>query len=150
MKKFSFPLERVLRYKDALLDEEKNKLNMLRAELLRIEDTIAENLRQLFSRDKQLKAMATKGCGIAELRCISFEIDNTRRMLDALKVSRARQVQLIERQLAVVLEVQQSVSGIARLKDKQLESYREAQLKEEELTVGERVSADYVRAGHSQ
>ena len=150
MKKFSFPLERVLRYKDALLDEEKNKLNMLRAELLRIEDTIAENLRQLLSRDEQLKALATKGCGIAELRCISFEIDNTRRMLDALKVSRARQVQLIERQLAVVLEVQQSVSGIARLKDKQLESYREAQLKEEELIIGERVSADYVRAGHSQ
>ncbi len=150
MKKFSFPLERVLRYKDSLLDEEKNKLNMLRAELLRIEDTIAENLGQLLSRDEELKALAKKGCGIAELRCISFEIDNTRRMLDALKVSRARQVQLIEKQLAVVLEVQQSVSGIARLKDKQLESYREAQLKEEELIIGELVSADYVRACHSQ
>lgn len=150
MKKFSFPLESVLRYKDSLLDEEKNKLNILRAELSRIEDAIGENSRQLLSRDQELKKLAQKGCGIAALRCFSFQIDNTRRLLDDLKAKRAKQVQLVENQLAVVVEVKKSVSGMERLKEKQLESHREAQLKEDELIIGELVSTQYVRAGHSQ
>ena len=150
MKRFSFPLERVLQYKDSLLQEEKNKLNILRAELHRIEDTMEENSRQLLSRDSELKARAQKGCGIAALRCISFQIDNTRQLLEDLEISRARQARLVEKQLAVVIEVKQLVSGMERLKEKHLESYREAQLKEDELTIGELVSTKYARAGHSQ
>ena len=149
MKKISFPLESVLRYKGSLLDEEKNKLNILRAEFLRIEEEIEENLRQLLARDQELKALAQKGCGIAALRCISFEIDNTRQLLEALKASRTKQAQLVEKQLAVVVEVKQSVSGMERLKEKHLESYREAQLKEDALTIGDLVSTSYVRAGLS-
>lgn len=150
MKKFSFPLESVLRYKGSLLQEEKNKLNILRAELHRIENTIEENSRQLLSSDRELKARAQKGCGIAALRCISFQIDNTRQLLEDLELSRARQAQLVEKQLAVVVEVKQSVSGMERLKEKHLESYREAQLKENELIIGELVSTKYARASHSQ
>ncbi len=150
MKKFSFPLESVLRYKGSLLDEEKNKLNLLRAELTRIEDAIEENACQLLTRDQELKALAQKGCGISALRCISFEIDNTRHLLEALNASRVKQTQLVEKQLAVVVEVKQSVSGMERLKEKHLESYREAQLKEDELIIGELVSTSYARAGLSQ
>lgn len=150
MKKFSFALESVLRYKGSLLDEEKNKLNILRAELNRIEDAIKENSRQLLSSDQELKKRAQKGCDIAALRCISFEIDNTRRLLEDLKTRRAKQTQLVEKQLAVVIEAKQSVSGMERLKEKQLESHREAQLKEDELIISELVNAQYVRVGHSQ
>ncbi|HWP51416.1 MAG TPA: hypothetical protein VN626_06940 [Clostridia bacterium] len=150
MKKFSFPLESVLRYKGSLLEEEKNKLNILRSELNRIEDSMAENSRQLLANDQELKALAKKGCGIAALCCISFQIDNTRQLLEDLKTSRAKQALLVEKQLAVVVEVKQSVSGMERLREKHLESYREAQLKEDELTIGELVSTKYARAGHSQ
>ncbi len=150
MKKFSFPLESVLRYKGSLLDEEKNKLNILRAELNRLEDEIAENTHQLILSDQELKSLAQKGCSITALRCISFKIDNTRQLLEDLKASRAKQVQLVEKQLAVVVEVKQSVSGMERLKEKHLESYREAQLKEDELIIGELVSTKYARAAHSQ
>lgn len=150
MKKFSFSLESVLRYKGSLLDEEKSKLNLLRAELARIDDAMEENLRQLLSCDEKLKALAKKGCGISALRCISFEIDNARQLLDELKISRTRQVWLVEKQLAAVVEARQSVSGIERLKEKQLESYHEAQLKEEALTIGELVSTSYARANLPQ
>lgn len=150
MKKFSFPLESVLRYKGSLLDEEKNKLNVLRAELNHLEDAIAENTRQLMSSDQELKALAQKGCSIAVLRCVSFKIDNTRRLLEDLKASLAKQAILVEKQLATVVEVKQSVSGIERLKEKHLESYRESQLKEDELIIGELVSTKYARANHSQ
>lgn len=150
MKKFSFSLESVLRYKGSLLDEEKNKLNILRAELNRLEDEIAENMHQLILSDHELKSLAQKGCSIAMLRCISFKIDNTRQLLEDLKASRAKQAQLVEKQLAVVVEVKQSVSGMERLKEKHLESYRVAQLKEDELIIGELVSTKYARAAHSQ
>ncbi|MPM62532.1 hypothetical protein SDC9_109405 [bioreactor metagenome] len=150
MKKFTFPLESVLRYKNSLLDEEKNKLNILRTELNRIEDAIDKNSCQLLAKDQELKALANKGCGIAALRCISFQIENTRRLLEDLKINRTKQVQLVEKQLAVVIEAKQSVSGMERLKEKHLEHYREAQLKEDALIVGELVSTKYVHAGHSQ
>ena len=150
MKKFSFPLESVLRYKSALLDEEKGKLNILRAELKRIDAAIEENSRQLLASDQELKALAQKGCGIGVLRCISFQIDNTRRLLEDLKINRAKQAQSVEKQLAVVVEAKQSVSGMERLKDKHLENYREVQLKEDALIIGELVSTKYVRANHSQ
>lgn len=150
MKRFSFPLESVLRYKGSLLDEEKNKLNILRAELNRLEDAIATNARQLMSSDQELKALAQKGCSIAALRCISFKIENTRRLLEDLKASRTKQALLVEKQLAVVVEAKQSVSGIERLKERHLENYREARLKEDELIIGELVSTKYARAAHSQ
>lgn len=150
MKKFSFSLEKVLRYKNSLLQEEKNKLGILRAELNRIEKEIEENSRQLFLGDKKLKALAAKGANIMELRSISFQIDNTRQLLEGLETSRLKQERLVENQLSVVLEINQSVSGIERLKEKQLESYHEAQLKEDELTISELISAKFARADHSQ
>lgn len=150
MKKFSFPLEKVLRYKTSLLQEEKGKLSLLRAELSQIENHIAQCTQQQLDSDCNLKALATKGANILELRCISFQIDNTRSLLEDLEKSRLKQASLVERQLAVVLEVNQSVSGIERLKEKQVESYHEAQLKEDELIIGELVSSKYAYTGHSQ
>ncbi|MFV0498338.1 MAG: hypothetical protein ACK5L0_09275 [Candidatus Fimivivens sp.] len=150
MKKFSFPLESVLRYKGSLLDEEKNKLTTLRIELNRLEDEIAKNAHQVMSSDQQLKALAQKGCCVTTLCSISFKIDNTRRLLEDLKASRAKQALLVEKQLAVVVKVKQSVSGIERLKERHLEDYRGAQLKEDALILGELVSTKYARAAHSK
>lgn len=150
MKKFSFPLEKVLRYKNSILQEEKNKLSILRAELNRIEKEFEENSRQLLHSDKQLKEIALKGANIMELRSISFQIDNTRQLLEGLEKSRLKQENLIEDQLTVVLEINRSVSGIERLKEKHIESYREAQFKENELVISELVSTKYTQTGHTQ
>ena len=149
MKKFSFPLEKVLQYKVSLLQEEKNRLSMLRAELARTEGEIAENTQQLLDSDAQLKNLAAKGTNICTLRSLQFKIDNTRRLLEGLELVRNKQAALVETQLAVVLEANRSVSGIERLKDKQMEIYHEAQQKEEALIIGELVSTKYTLSGRS-
>ena len=47
MKKFKFTLGRMLDYKDQLLDEEKNKLALLRKKKQEIDDHIESLLREL-------------------------------------------------------------------------------------------------------
>ena len=145
MKKFVFPLEKVLNYKTAVLDDEKGKLAVLRQELHRIEAEIEENRRQLFENDLHMRETAAKGTSLFELQSMNFQIENTRRHIDGLELSRAVQQRKVDRQLNVVLQATQDVNGLERLKEKQLAEHTEAVRKEENLIISELVGSQYVR-----
>ena len=145
MKKFIFPLEKVLRFRTSLLEEEKNQLALLRQELHRIEDEIEDNERQLLESDLKMKEIAAKGTSILELNAMHFKIENTRKYIEGLKFSHRAQQKKVDKQLAVVLEATKDVNGLERLKEKQRAEYDEAAAKEENLIISELVSSKYVR-----
>lgn len=149
MKKFSFSLDKVLKYKHSSLDEEKNKLAVLRQELDSIDGSIEENRRQLTLSDKKLKKLAAEGTTAFTIQSISFQIENTRRLITELKQKRQRQAVLVEHQLNIVLKATQDVNGIENLREKQLGIYQETVRKEDEQTMSELVGTQYAR-DHSQ
>lgn len=150
MKKFVFPLEKVLRFRTSLLDEEKNKLAELRRDVVETENRIEDCHRQIEQSDLQMKESAARGTSILQMRMFSFEIDSARRMIAELEKTLKKQQALAEQQLAVVLEATKDVNGLERLRDKQREEYDEAIRKADDLTISELISSQYVREGHSQ
>ena len=149
MKKFNFPLEKVLRFRTSLLDEEKNKLAELRRDVIETENKIDDCRRQMAESDLELKESAVKGTTIQRIQILNFQIDNARKMIEELEKQLKKQQLLVERQLGVVLEATKDVNGLERLKEKQREEYNEAVRKEDDLTISELVSSQYVR-DHSQ
>jgi len=149
MKKFNFPLEKVLRFRTSLLDEEKNKLAELRRDVIETENKIEDCHRQMAESDLELKESAAKGTTIQRIQILNFQIESARNMIEELEKQLKKQQLLVERQLGVVLEATKDVNGLERLKEKQREEYNEAVRKEDDLTISELVSSQYVR-DHSQ
>ena len=149
MKKFNFPLEKVLRFRTSLLDEEKNKLAELRRDVIETENKIDDCRRQMAESDLELKESTAKGTTIQRIQILNFQIESARNMIEELEKQLKKQQLLVERQLGVVLEATKDVNGLERLKEKQREEYTEAVRKEDDLTISELVSSQYVR-DHSQ
>ena len=145
MKKFNFPLEKVLRFRTSLLDEEKNKLAELRRDVIETENKIEDCRRQMAESDLELKESAAKGTTIQRIQILNFQIESARNMIEDLEKQLKKQQLLVERQLGVVLEATKAVNGLERLKEKQREEYNEAVRKEDDLTISELVSSQYVR-----
>lgn len=145
MKKFHFTLDKMLRYKDSMLEEEKNKLMQIRAEKNSVDTQIEQAQENMNRLDLERTEKAVKGISVIELRGYAYNIDNTRRHLKALAQEQEKLARLVEKQLAVVVERTQEVSGLEKLRDKQLEEYNESVMKEEQLTVMELVSSKYIR-----
>lgn len=150
MKKFNFPLEKVLRFRTSLLDEEKNRLAELRRDVIETENKIEDCRCQIAQSDLKLKESAMQGTSVMELQMLNFQIDSARRMITELEKTLKKQRALAEKQLAVVLEATKDVNGLERLRDKQREEYNEAVRKEDDLTISELVSSQYVRGDHSR
>ena len=145
MTKFNFPLEKVLRFRTSLLDEEKNKLAELRRDVIETENKIDDCRRQMAESDLELKESAAKGTTIQRIQILNFQIESARNMIEELEKQLKKQQLLVERQLGVVLEATKDVNGLERLKEKQREEYNEAVRKEDDLTISELVSSQYVR-----
>lgn len=145
MKKFNFTLEKMLRYKNSLLEEEKNKLSQIRAERNVVDGKIERTNADIQRMDVERAEKASVGMTALEMRSYAYNIDNSCRHLKALALEGARLDQMIERQLQAVLLRTQEVSGLEKLREKQLEEYNDAARKEQELFVLELVSSKYVR-----
>lgn len=145
MKKFHFTLDKMLRYKDSILEEEKNKLMQIRAEKNAVDEKIERSTAEMERLDRERAEKAAKGISVIELRSFAYNIDNTCRLIKALNVEQEKLARLVEKQLAVVVERTQEVSGLEKLRDKQLEEYNQSVMKEEQLTIMELVSSKYIR-----
>ena len=138
MKKFKFTLGRMLDYKDQLLDEEKNKLALLRKKKQEIDDHIESLLRELDKISVTMRQEQERG--ITAFQLLS-QRTNIRRQIEQLKKEQALAKLEVKRQVQVVVQATQEVSKLDKLQDKQLEEYRKMVMKAEELEIEEFVSS---------
>ena len=147
MQKFHFSLDKVLELKRTVLDKEKGLLANMRQEGQRIEDALEEAHKEFQDLNHQIGKKSKEGLTVIQLRAMQFELDHIRYTIEQLKQDKIRQDKLIEKQLQVVLEMSQSVSGLDKLKEKQLEEYNVMVAKANEMEVAEFVSGKLVRQG---
>ena len=126
MKKFHFTLDKMLRYKDSILEEEKNRLMQIRAEKNAVDTRIEKAEADLVQLDQE--------------RC-----ENNNRHIKALTEEQEKLEKQIAKQLAVVIERTQEVSGLEKLRDKQREEYNQTVMKEEQENIMEMVTSKYIR-----
>ena len=141
MKKFKFTLGRMLDYKDQLLDEEKNKLALLRKKKQEIDDHIESLLRELDKISVTMRQEQERGITAFQLLSYESQRTNIRRQIEQLKKEQALAKLEVKRQVQVVVQATQEVSKLDKLQDKQLEEYRKMVMKAEELEIEEFVSS---------
>lgn len=144
MKKFIFSLEKVFRFKAQQLDIAMNELALLRYELLEVENRLMATRMELEKKHISYQKKAASGMTVLELKEYQYFKETLTQQIEAIEQERDALKERIEKQLLVVLEFKKDVSGLEKLKEKQLEEYKEEVRKQETEFILELVSAKTV------
>lgn len=141
MKKFQFTLDKLCRYKNQILDTQKNHLCQLRQAQRELESRMERLTAGMEEADDRLKEEQRVGTTIGKIRIYEYRIQNIRSQAAQLRLEIKRAEIEVEKQLQAVLAATQEVAGLDKLREQQLEEYRKEQLRAEETAVEEFISA---------
>jgi len=146
MKRFRFTLEKLLNYKESMLQKEKITLAALRAQQNRILEKIMLYTKERESLRDRIRRETEKGITAGALLTINFQIENIDLQLKVLRAELENIALMIEKQLNTVLELTKEKAELEKLKEKQLEQYRIGEARENEQIISEFVSGEVIRA----
>ena len=130
MKKFVFPLERMLEYQVQVLDKEKGILGRFIAERNSLEDKIAQLKKNLSKVRTDMAIKEAEGTTIFVLKSFFSILESGRIQVEELEARLVQVSYRLEQQRQVVTAASQEVKKLERLKENQLEEYRRAEAKE--------------------
>lgn len=140
MKKFVFTLEKVLSVKEQILDVQKNELLQLQLELKEIEDAILQNHAEFKRYNAEVNEKMKSGTKSTDIEVYK----NYFKALDAqeqeLKLKRLDAIARIESKQEEIVNTKTEISGLEKLKEKQLAEYNKAARKQQELEIEEFLS----------
>lgn len=145
MKKFAFTLDRLLSYRERLLDEEKNRLGQLRMTQLQIEARIAELKAAFNELSREIVEEQAAGIPAFRLRGFDLKLRGLRGQLDYMAGELIKATAAVDRQMGVVVEASREVSKLEKLEEKQKEAYFEDVRKAEAVELDEFVASDTIR-----
>ncbi|MDR0821317.1 MAG: flagellar FliJ family protein [Oscillospiraceae bacterium] len=141
MKKFTFSLARLKKYREQMLESEKNRLGELRSQLNALNRELEAILAQVERENDGIRLLFTGGTSQPN------EIGLRKRFVTSLQAKAEEQrIKIIgkerevEVQLNVVIEATKDTETLSKLEEHQLEEYRKDELKENELFIEEFVS----------
>lgn len=150
MKKFRFTLEKLKDYREKILENEKNRLGILRRELTELQTELEIILNLINLKNDELALSLREGT-------LPFEIAVKKRYIASLQQQAiekrgeiSKKEAEVEKQLEVVLEATKDLSMLEKLEETQLEAYRAAEQKENELFIEEFVSNKTFREENAQ
>lgn len=145
MKKFEFTLQRILDYRQSLLEREKNNLMALVAQRNELEEKIDSLEQRFLDYSNELRLTAEAGTTVFELQQLGVKIEAVQRSIKSCRKSLEELEQQIDQQREVVKEMSQDVSALEKLYEKQREEYDYATRKEEEERIAELISSKIAR-----
>jgi flagellar export protein FliJ len=141
VKKFNFKLEKLLSYKDQLLESEMGTLAGLNAEMKRAGDRLDALAAKKLQNRAELEARQSAGSILPAACQIYFRYDN---YLKAEITDAKRLVALIaakiEKQIEVIKELRLETKSLELMKEAKLASYRKEELKAAEQQMDEFVN----------
>lgn len=149
MKKFIFPLERMLNFQEQDLEKERGVLSRLLAYRTQLEEKRRLLSAEMERVQKERETAIRKGTTVFELRSSGVLLVSGKKQLEELRNESLRIEEEIEKQRQVVVSASQEVKKLENLKDKQLEEYRQEEAREQQEMISEHVSGSFVRNGVS-
>lgn len=140
MKKFVFSLEKVLGFKKQSLDVLKNEMVALQSQIAAVEKKIEEIYAEFAALNQKLQERMQEGLQpmrIAVYKGYLEELDRQIRLLEQEKESLVQSIHIKKTQ---IIQMNSDISGLERLRDKQVRSYQAQSRKEQELLIEEFVS----------
>lgn len=147
MKKFKFSLDRMLDYQQQNLQKEKNVMGQIMEQILICENKKKKVETEIVQIHADMDKEIRKGTSIYQIRLFTTMIENGKRQLEGIKSRMCILEQEKEKQREIVVEASKEVTKLEKLKEKQLEEYRHAEAKEQELIISEHVAGQFVRQG---
>ncbi len=140
MKKFEFSLEKMLSFKDQMLSGEKLRLAELRNRLAHLNDTLEQLRAEYAYCDGELKERERAGLTPQDFSrrkaYLNVLSERIKQQQQQIKIMETR----VNEQVTVVVRVSQDVATLEKLKERQLEDYRFAEGKDQELLIDEFVA----------
>lgn len=149
MKKFIFPLERMLNFQEQDLEKERGVMSRLLAYRTQLEEKRRLLSAEMERVQKERENAIRKGTTVFELRSSGVLLVSGKKQLEELRNESLRIEEEIEKQRQVVVSASQEVKKLENLKDKQLEEYRQEEAREQQEMISEHVSGSFVRNGVS-
>lgn len=146
MKKFQFTLQKLMDFREQELDRQKNALAVLQGELRRINDRRDELTEKVVRYSNDLVTSSAVGLPAAEISMRKRYIVTLQQEIHECEQRAILKQQEIDKQLSVVVDATKDVRTLEKLEEKQLEEYRAAEGKENELFIEEFVSGGAVRS----
>lgn len=140
MKKFVFSLEKVLDFKKQMLDVKKNELATMMMQLHEIEQKIEELNRDFAVSNQKMIFEMQQGLTPKDIEIYKVYFNSVNQNIKKLTLQKMQQLNLIELKKQEIVELNSDISGLEKLKDKQLQLYFKAAQKAEELAIEEFVS----------
>lgn len=147
MKKFNFPLQKVLDYDTHMQNKEMDKLSNMREryyELEKLKMNLVRSYEQVKS--KYLK-LCKEGISIKKAATFRLYMDELKDQIEGLNHRIEEQKKIIEQQLEILLEVTKDKMTIEKLKEGSLLQYNEVIRKREEVLIDEFVANTSIKAG---
>lgn len=137
MKKFTFTLEKVLSVKNQLHEVKRNELMQLQIKLNEILDSIDANQREFDRYNSDVNQIMRGGTNSASIESYKnyFNFLNDREK--QLKCEQEKVEHSIENKQQEIIEIKTEISGLEKLKEKQLAEYNKALQKQQELEIEE-------------
>lgn len=145
MKKFRFTLDKMLQFKNQILDREKNHLGQLQMRQNAIEQHIFSLEKYQVELGGEIACEQRKGVTAVQLQFYGMQIQNIRTQLHVLYEDLKKAEKETSEQRDVVIKASQEVFGLNKLYEKQLSEYKKNQEKAEQNLILEYISADLMR-----
>ncbi|XOQ49336.1 MAG: flagellar export protein FliJ [Eubacteriales bacterium] len=140
MKKFIFSLEKVLSFKQQTLDIQKNELLQMQTKLAEIKKEI-NTLNSLFAETNQkMKKELQTGLNASDMSIYKAYFNTLNQKILRLVEDKSKMLEAIAQKKADIIALNSDISGLEKLRDKQLAAYLEAFRKREELAIDEFVN----------
>jgi flagellar export protein FliJ len=140
MKKFVFSLEKVLNFKQQMLDVKKNELANLQMQLHEIEQKIEDLNHQFAANNQKMILEMQEGLTPKDIEIYKVYFNSVNQNIKKLTTQKLQILNLIEQKKQEIVEMNSEISGLEKLKEKQLNLYFNAVRKAEELAIEEFVS----------
>ncbi len=145
MKKFQFTLQKLMDFREQELDRQKNALAALQGDLKKIQERREELVAMVVRYSNDLVTAGSAGVSVAEMAMRKRYIVTLQQEIHECERRAVLKQQEIDKQLSVVVDATKDVKTLEKLEEKQLEEYKAAEGKENELFIEEFVSGGAVR-----
>jgi flagellar FliJ protein len=140
MKKFRFSLDKVLEYKRQVLGLMKSELSRLQLKLRETAKKIEDINREFEANSKSLTAKMRNGMPSHTIAVYKDYLGRLNRRAISLAEERKKIANAMAAKQKEIVKMNSDISGLERLRDKQLGEYHAEEIKEQELFIEEFVS----------
>lgn len=150
MKRFHFPLDRVRRYRQLLVEAEEARLEGLLAQVRQLDERVAVLDREGSSTADQVRQSLAASCEVRPREMAAYPEYRSllARQRRGLELERRRAMEAVDRQRAAVIEARRAREILERARALAKENWQAEYLKEQESTAGELYLSQWKRRVH--